>query len=126
VFKWHNKLIAPLKRSTKKVPMKNELTNFPSLPYPKRNILGHFDPFRYIYRDLITKIMSLIVHLDVDPKTAPEFIKQHALGSLPLEDQDRFIEVIKAEIKGLHEGNIARYKISLSEYEAWRERLSKK
>ena len=112
--------------SKKKVPMKNELTNIPVLPYPKRNTLGEPDPFRYKYRDLMTEILSLIVRLGVDPKTVPEFIKQRASGSLLVDDEVRFIEVIEAEIKVLHDGNIARYKIPLSEYEAWREHLSKK
>ncbi len=85
-----------------------------------RNTLGEPDPFRHKYRELMTEILSLIVRLGVDPKTAPEFIKQHASGALPIEDQAHFIEVIEAEIQGLHEGNIARYKIRPSEYEAWR------
>jgi hypothetical protein len=85
-----------------------------------RNTLGEPDPFRLKYRDLIMEMTTRIVRLPLDLKSATGIIEQQARDAIPLEDQARFIEIIEAEIKGLHEGNIARYKIRPSEYEAWR------
>ncbi len=42
---------------------------------------------------------------------------QHAQG----EDRARLVEVIETEIMSLHEGNFARYRITPSEFQSWRE-----
>lgn len=36
-----------------------------------------------------------------------------------LEDQAKFIEKIEIELRGLHEGSIARYRVRPSEYDEW-------
>ena len=53
------------------------------------------------------------------PKTAVATIPQTADKSIAPHDQARFIEVVEIEVMSLHEGNIVRYKLSPSEYEAW-------
>ncbi len=85
-----------------------------------RKTLGDPDPFRLKYRNLIKEMTTRIVRLRIDLKSAAEIIQQQAQDSIPPEDQAHFIKVIEAEIEGLHEGNIARYQIRPSEYEAWR------
>jgi hypothetical protein len=57
----------------------------------------------------------------MDKKTAPVFIRQRAAASIPQEDQARFVEVVETELMSLHEGNIARYHLQPSQYQAWRE-----
>ncbi len=42
-----------------------------------------------------------------------------AIKSVPSEDQSKFIETVEIELRGLHEGNIARYRLHPSEYESW-------
>lgn len=85
-----------------------------------RKTLGDPDPFRLKYRELITEMTTKIVRLGIAVKSVPMFLRNQITEALPAEDQARFIEVIEAEIKGLHEGNIARYRIRLSEYEEWK------
>jgi hypothetical protein len=55
----------------------------------------------------------------MDKKAAAAFIKQRALEEVNQEDQMRFIEVVETEMMNLHEGNIARYRLRPTEYQAW-------
>jgi len=84
-----------------------------------RKTLGDPDPFRLKYRDLIREATTEIVRLRLNEHSADQLVQQKA-QAIPSEDQPRFIETICTEIHGLHEGNIARYKLRPSEYRAWK------
>jgi hypothetical protein len=43
------------------------------------------------------------------------------MAAVPQEDRARLIEVVETEAMGLHEGNIARYRLLPSQYLTWRE-----
>jgi Uncharacterized conserved protein len=85
-----------------------------------RKILGEPDPFRFHYRDVLFQIMGEIVRHRLDKMGAIEFIRKWVLGKIEEPDQARFIELVERELLGLHEGNIARYRLRPSEYEEWR------
>lgn len=85
-----------------------------------RRSMGEPDPFRLRYRDAITEVVAAVVRNGKNRKTAPGFIKQQAAEKVPREDQAHFIEVVETEIMSLHEGNIARYRLRPSEYQAWK------
>jgi hypothetical protein len=51
---------------------------------------------------------------------AIEVIKQKASQLPSPEEKERFIQSVEAELRGLHEGNIARYRLRPSEYESWK------
>jgi hypothetical protein len=86
-----------------------------------RQSLGEPDPFRLRYRALTVEIVSEIVCGGMDKKAATAFIKQRAMEGVPQENRARFIEVVETEVMSLHEGNIARYRLRPSQYQAWRE-----
>ena len=44
------------------------------------------------------------------------FAEQHIVEKA---DRSRFIEMVETELMSLHEGNIARYRLKLSEFEKW-------
>jgi len=90
-----------------------------SLYTATRNVIGEPDLFRLRYRDVIHNAVSEIVRQCMNKKTAIAFIKEQSL-TLPLQEQAHFIEVIENEIMSLHEGNIARYRLRLSEFQGWR------
>ncbi len=85
-----------------------------------RQSLGEPDPFRFRYRTFVADIVAGIVRAHLDKKNAAAFIKQRAMEDVPKEDQARFIEVVETEMMGLHEGNIARYRLRPIEYQIWR------
>jgi Fic family protein len=84
-----------------------------------RQSLGEPDPFRLRYRTVVAETVMEIVHQRMNRKTASAFIKQRAVEYVPPEDQIRFIEVAETEIMSLHEGNIARFRLRPSEFQAW-------
>jgi fido (protein-threonine AMPylation protein) len=85
-----------------------------------RKTLGEPDPFRLKYRDLIMETMGAIVRGCMDKKSTVSWIKQQSNAAVDPVNQSRFIEVVETEVTSLHEGNIARYRLRPSEYEAWR------
>ncbi len=81
-----------------------------SLPQP--------DPFRRTYRDVLADVIGEVVRkgwaadsLNIERETA---------NLVPAEDRTRFIEMANNELKALHEGNIARYRLRLSEFRDWK------
>lgn len=62
-----------------------------------------------------------IVKGKLDRQRAGTFIRQRALDSIQEEDRLHFAEVVDTELRSLHEGNIARYRLRPSEYQVWRE-----
>lgn len=84
-----------------------------------RQTLGDPDPLRIRYRDLRKEIISQIVCECLDKKSAIDLIKNKAKELVLKTDQMRFIESVETELMGLHKGNIARYRLRPSEYDAW-------
>ena len=83
--------------------------------------LGEPDMFRLQYRNEIAALVNEIVIGVLQKAVSLQVIKKQA-KNLPQQQQARFIEVVETELQGLHEGNIARYRITPSQYRAWRER----
>jgi hypothetical protein len=86
-----------------------------------RQSLGEPDPFRLRYRALVAGMVAGVVRGNMDKKAATASIRQHATAEVPPEDHARFIEVVETELMGLHEGNIARYRLRPAEYQRWQE-----
>lgn len=90
-----------------------------SLYSATRQELGEPDLFRMRYRNLIIALVGDIIRRCLDKQTAVAAIKQKASEAVVLDDQAKFIEVIEIELMNLHKGNIARFRLKLSEYDEW-------
>jgi len=86
-----------------------------------RRSLGEPDPFLLRYRALVAGAVSEIVAGGMDKRGATAFIKRRAAEDIPQEDRARFVEVVETAVMNLHEGNIARYRLRLSQYQKWKE-----
>ena len=86
-----------------------------------RQSIGEPDPFRLRYREIIRRTVAEVVRNKMDKTTANAHIERLAAQELPQSDRTRFNEVAATELTTLHEGNIARYRLSLSEYRGWRD-----
>lgn len=84
-----------------------------------RQELGEPDPFRMRYRNLIIATVGEIVREGMNKQVAALAGKQKAQRDVPVVDQPKFIEVIETELMSLHKGNIARFRLKPSEYDAW-------
>lgn len=85
-----------------------------------RSSIGEPDPFRMKYRKAIQQTVREIVCNMMNKAQAIGTIRQVSLEVIPINDQPRFIEVIERELQSLHEGNIVRYQLNLTEYESWK------
>ncbi len=84
-----------------------------------RQSLGEPDPFRLRHRAAIANFVGEVVRGGMDKKVATRWIAAHSDDEVPPQDRARFIEVVETELGCLHAGNIARYRLRPSEYDAW-------
>lgn len=80
--------------------------------------LGEPDPFRLRYRGELTEVIQTIVR--GRQSIAGEHVREAAEAIVGSEDLDRFVDLTLGELAHLHEGNIARYGLRLSEFAAWK------
>lgn len=81
--------------------------------------IGEPDPFRIRYRDLIRLSVSNVVRNEMGKLEASEYLSLFAIENVPLGDRARFTEITETELRSLHEGNFARFKIRPSEFFGW-------
>jgi Fic family protein len=86
-----------------------------------RQSLGEPDPFRLKYRSQVAKLVAEVVQNGQDKRAAVQWIARKAAEMIPAEDRHRFIEAVETELSGLHEGNIARYRLRPSEFKTWKQ-----
>lgn len=89
-----------------------------------RQSIGEPDLFRMKHRQAIRSLITEVVSSAMSQPAAIAFIEQHTL-SIPEKERKKFIEYVETELLSLHEGNIARYYISPSEFARWREAWNK-
>lgn len=82
-----------------------------------RQSMGEPDAFRLKYRSTLAEVVQQIVREGLRG-TADE-INTLATAFVAAHDMWAFVEAIQSELKFLYEGNIARYKLRLSEFQAW-------
>lgn len=81
--------------------------------------IGQPDPFRVLYRDSILKAVCTVVQNKMDKLKSAQFISKFAAENISAEDRNRFIEITETEVRSLHEGNFARFKIRPQEFFEW-------
>jgi fido (protein-threonine AMPylation protein) len=83
-----------------------------------RDSLPEPDPFRLRYREAITQVVADIVRQRI-PQTE-QAVADLAGPSVEAQDLQRFTQLVLQEVAGLHEGNIARFRLRPSEFQQWR------
>jgi hypothetical protein len=83
--------------------------------------LGAPDPFRVKYRNEITEFVTSVVRQGFDKREAAKWIAGKAEREVNADARARFIEIVETELGGLHEGNIARYRLRSAEFATWKE-----
>ena len=89
-----------------------------------RQSIGEPDPFRLRYRDAMIAVIGHIVRTNQQP--TPEQIRIAAAGQgVASEHTDHFVRLVQQELKSMHDGNFARYRLRPSEFLRWREGTSR-
>ena len=89
-----------------------------------REELGEPDPFRMKYRTLLTEIIREVVLHSTGPDQ--NVVETWAAERLPEVDKPRFISLVDTELRGLHEGNIARFRLRPKEFAIWQDAAQQK
>lgn len=88
--------------------------------YPSiRDSLGEPDPFRLRFRGVIRDIVQGIVLNDVPREEELAWLKAKLPVELSPAEMVEMREVVDRELLGLHEGNIARFRLRPSEFQKW-------
>ncbi|AJE02131.1 Fic family protein [Geobacter pickeringii] len=82
-----------------------------------REELGEPNPFRMKYRALLTEIIREVVLRSAGP--TEDIVAAWSAERLPEADRSQFIHLVDAELHGLHEGNIARFRLRPKEFAVW-------
>jgi len=84
----------------------------------KQNVVEP-DPFRLKYRQILYSVIEQIVknQLDTNAEKVSE-IEKHQVND---EDIPKFVNMVDEELASLHEGNLSRYRIRLSEFTDWKQ-----
>lgn len=85
-----------------------------------RQILGEPDPFRMTHRDAISDTVREVVTGRMNKAVAVRHIARRANERLPAEHRALFIEAVENSLGGLHEGNIARFRLRPSDFPEWK------
>jgi hypothetical protein len=81
------------------------------------------DPTRLTYREQICEIVGAVVRrLQVD---ARDDVTAYAAQHVEEKDRERFVALVLDDLRRLHEGVIARYRLKPSEFAAWRAAIRK-
>ena len=83
-----------------------------------RETVAEPDPVRLRYREALITVVSKIVRGMQAPDA--EAVRSAASSLVPREDLEQITELALADLRNLHEGNVSRYRLRLSEYRAWR------
>jgi hypothetical protein len=76
------------------------------------------DPLRLKYRNHTHNLLARVVReLRIPAKPA---VQAYAKQEIPKKDRDIFIDMVMEDLKRLHEGILARYRIRLSEFRKWK------
>jgi hypothetical protein len=84
-----------------------------------RETVADPDPVRLRYREALIAMVSDVVRGMRPPGEAA--VREVAVTRVPREDLDKIIDLALADLRNLHEGNVCRYRLRLSEYRAWRQ-----
>lgn len=84
-----------------------------------RQTLGEPDPFRFKYQTLIAQVIQNIVTKKLKSEKLTMVLREQA-GQIPKELRQKFIEIVQEELEALHEGNIARYRITIEQFLQWK------
>lgn len=77
------------------------------------------DPLRIKYREQLINAVQAIVR--GNKEISAESVKQLAADLIPEKDREPFHKILMDTLHRLHEGNVARYRLKLSEFQEWKQ-----
>ncbi len=81
--------------------------------------LGEPDPMRLRYRDDLREVVSEIIRMRIDRKSASSHIERWSEARIDAGMRERFRQAVENDLVALNRENFARFRVRLSEFEAW-------
>ena len=91
-----------------------------------RQVIGEPDQFRIKHREGLYHVVGEIIRASMNRESAFEHIENWVKKNIEFDDRETFREIAENELIALHEGSCARYKVTLSEFQAWQEVWNRK
>lgn len=82
--------------------------------------MGEPNPLQIKYRDAIKSVVQTVILEKTIPSEVVQKIRHLVSDEIPFNDRNEVFKLIEFDIANLHDGNIARFKITPSEYLAWK------
>ncbi len=82
--------------------------------------LGEPDPLKLKYREVVQDAVRRVVVASLPKQAAVKAIKDALPSDLDQSTSARLLELIEVELSGLRESNMARYRLTPSQFDAWR------
>ena len=82
------------------------------------------DPVRLQFREHLYTIVSDVVRRGDQPERSELEAVATSIG-VPQDVLSGFVDMVLSDLDGLHEGNVARYRLRLTEYQTWRKKTRK-
>lgn len=76
------------------------------------------DPTRVRYRDAIKSTVSSVVSRSISPENTESTVRE-LIGEILQDDRDAVRRLVLDDLASLHEGNIARFRLSWHDFNAW-------
>ena len=86
-----------------------------------RQSAGEPDPFRMRHRHCLREVAAEVVRGRMNRSQAAAHLEAWALANIDPHERAGFQEMAEQDLTGMHAGNFARARITLSEFAAWRE-----
>jgi len=83
--------------------------------------IGEPDTFQLQYRTQIKELVATVVRDGMNQYNADKYVNNWTSQHITKADYARFVEAVDTELLDLHEGNFARFKLKLSEFNAWKQ-----
>ena len=77
---------------------------------------------RLLHREALISVIGSIVRDKLPPTR--DNVRRFASRDVSESDLELFVELARRDLLGLHEGNVSRYRLRLSEYREWRKAQS--
>lgn len=90
-----------------------------------RESLGEPDPFRLRHRQALGIAVNHIVKNALSKDNIQLYLEQSIIDSVKPVERTQFLELVLSELNSLHQGNIARYRLTPNEYDRWQQGKSK-
>ena len=84
-----------------------------------RQSLGEPDPMRLRYRDDLREVVSQIIRMRMNRESASAYIQRNIEARVDAEMRERFRQAVESDLIALNRDNVARFRVRLSEFEAW-------